>query len=417
MSYTDKQLEEMSRKVQEELSFEYKSSYWKEMEAMLPAKRVGALYYWLTGAAAAGMIVLFTIGNNANMDEAKLASQAQDVQINSSNNPAVNTTSNTSENKPIENNQLIANDNQLSRINNTKSSQPSHVVNSIQLASSSRDVSKNTAVTKRDKVKTSELATNDQADNRIDEIWMKGKLKNLKLDIQQVNNEQEIEENTIGTLDFKDQEIQQFNGDFEFLNLPISLRKWSAYIEAGVTCEQVYIDNQPQRFAGTYLGGGFIYQFNDNWSVLGGGALRYQQTSLNLYEESKVYGFTSDEFSNSLLYSALYYFDIPLNLNYTFKNNHFQLGMISSYLMGTRMNYKFIQNGFTAREEVIYGEKKGWKSLGLKAQLGYGVTLVPTWMVGMNIQYHLTNAYDKNVILETTLKPITGTVFIRKMIK
>jgi hypothetical protein len=423
MSWTDKELSEMARKAEADQVFAYQDSFWSEMEAMLPAKKK-RIWPFLLGITLPIIGASFFLFNMSNNDlETSYAAKKLDAQVNKNllasdwkksyarneNQALTLPTEKQNSTKNIEF-QIKANQNvgNISGNNSAYTGNDLEVSYRINSSSSSGEVSKNELLELTPKVDIV-----PEVKSRVSET------EESVLSAKATNETQDFEINQdINRLKFAS--ISTFEQDINLqpsmLPYPSSRRFFSAYGELGFTVGEAYLTNQIGHVQAVNLGAGARITKNKLFVQLGLG-FDVEKASVELQEITRMYNYSISTFENRMNYKEMYRATMPITLGYMMKKHTLQLGVAPSYLISSRMKYAYLENDLMKRNEMIYGETRGWNSFGMKVNVGYGFTILPSTTVGANFQVQLLNQLNENWAKDENKLPVSGQVFIRKTIR
>jgi hypothetical protein len=411
MSWTDQELDDLAKKANGELNFAYSPSYFQEVEALFPQKKASSAIIFLgTGITVVAVIVsLLFIDVQSNLFSAvktmdslsgeflvgiKMETKDQRPNMEDRIQYFMSQDSGLGDSGPKTENRIqdfrIQDSGLEIFITDAHLNEGSRSLESSNLRSA--EVDKSTEV-------SAELSLFSEVSK---------KLENAPKNQVPVSA-------ILATLVLHDFDFTQVV-DGRFSQFPSRKKGTLFYYQVGVTMGQAIVENQGEHTKSLDLGVGLIYRCG-YWSLRAGAALEYQSLNLTLAERSKHYGFSSDEYSNNLLYREFYNLNIPLTAQFHSGKHQMQAGVIFNYLLSSKMNYSFYYNGVMERNETVYGQNKGLTAFGAQATFGYGLEIRSNWTVGANLKWQMTNQVDKKMVEGSAIKPLSGQVFVRKIFK
>jgi Outer membrane protein beta-barrel domain len=188
---------------------------------------------------------------------------------------------------------------------------------------------------------------------------------------------------------------------------------WNMYAQAGFGMGQSYVFDQVGNTTSFSLGAGARYNFKGYFLQMGlAGEL--QNVRLELSERSKIYHTSSTTLENLFSYRQLYRIEMPFTLGYEIKKHVFQANVAPAYLISSKMNYKYLVDGNTLRDETMFGNKTGWNDFSANVGFGYGYKLMKRVTIGADLKWQLMNQLNKDMVNEGNVRPFSGQVFLRK---
>ncbi len=444
MSWTDKELSEMAKAAQAEQKFVYQDSFWTEVEAMLPAKKKRGLpFYWFALVPVAVALAYFAMlpndGELTSLQAAKTMPTLSEGLNRTERIPSATLDNSIDGTKASSSSAVgynrIGNQGQT-YVNEGLGARTSSLVPNMKLTPELERV---------DPIQTSILEGSLQVSPAPDILLAEGKnsdetgLNYTKIESQTIAanrtgitpviiaektesaNQEYIDESMdlLRPLTIRSFEKNPSPSLQAYHPLMMSRKPWNAYAEGGFTMGQAYTSDLGFTTAFN-LGGGARYDFKNYFLQLGlSGEL--QNVRYELSERAKIYHTSSTMLENKFSYRQLYRAEMPLTLGYQFTKHTFQMSVIPSYLVGTKMKYAYMENGTTLRDETMYetvpGDKVGWNDFTTSFGLGYGYRLTKTIVLGANVEWKLINQLSNKTAIEANTRPLSGQVFIRKTLR
>ncbi len=192
--------------------------------------------------------------------------------------------------------------------------------------------------------------------------------------------------------------------------------RWNIYVEAGAGMGQSYLNSQIGHTQSLNLGMGLRYDFKRSFVQFGlNGEL--QKVQLKINERTKIYHTSATNYENVFDYQSLYRVHMPFVYGYKLNRHSIQVSLASSYLVGAKMDYAYIENGQTLQSMTTYTERKGWNNFSSSVGFGYGYQLPRKLTIGANVNWQLVNQINRNLVTDGVNRPFSGQVFIRKLLK
>lgn len=137
--------------------------------------------------------------------------------------------------------------------------------------------------------------------------------------------------------------------------------------------------------------------------------------NMEITRKSRVYGLSVVNHQQDLSYQQLTYLELPIQLNFMQIRNTFSLGISPTYLASTMMRFTERQESVITNEHHYYGQKIGFKSLGLDLNVGYQRAIKNNWSVGVQLGVSLVQQIEKNQFeAESVAFPVYGQIALRK---
>jgi hypothetical protein len=427
MSWTDKELSEIAKKAEADQAFAYQDSFWAEMEALLPAKKKRIWPFFLSIAVPVIGATIFFLSSPKMEVETILAAKTPKFKLMNSFDSTHYKTINENFSHPDEE-QIVENKTSNSAKGSTENSinQDEILKSGVsyqQKASTDRfeQIGRNSAngkIIKSEEIFRRKTPINKKEPGKseiekvdISEITMMSiKDKSQKMDVKINNSIDRIDIAQISTLGRQRELLPSI------LPYYSKRRFFSAYGELGFTIGETYSKNQIGHVQSVTFGAGGRLTKNKIF-VQSGLGIEIEKVGLELSQREKKYNYGLETFENRMSYREMYRANLPVNIGYMFAKHTLQIGATASYLMSTKMKYTYLENESLKRDEMIYGEKTGWNTFGLKINAGYGFSILPSTTIGVNFQVQSINQLDKNWTNDENNLPISGQIFIRKTIR
>jgi hypothetical protein len=202
----------------------------------------------------------------------------------------------------------------------------------------------------------------------------------------------------------------------KLIQQPVPTRSY--YIQAGMRFSQSYLKTANNRMMnGINLGFGY-QQIKPGF----GYSLGLHLTSsfvqnMEINRKSRVYGFSVVNYQQDLIYKQLTYVELPISLNFIQSRNTFSIGISPTYLASSMMRFTERQDLTITNEHTYYGQKVGFKSVGLDATFGYQRAIRNNWSVGIQLGVALIQQVEKNQFEQESVSfPVYGQITLRKML-
>ncbi len=422
MNWTDKDIDNLYKSKASNSSFEYKDSYWKEMEAMLP-KNSGKDFLWMiTAFISLGIVAVSFLNTNSFNNNSPLFSE--------------NTTSST-RNETGEKNTTKQNVTITSLINEINHDEVLHT-NQHERKSNRKAASKNSPKN----INNSALSNTTNEDVHFNQTTEMKKKSTSSNDLNNgifVNTESELNTSSVTNVDANNKQNKQNAVTTEKISTKLSLKKvtllpqqkselapssipdpfpmrkqFYAQLLGGMSQSMVTPSNTPSYNIGVGVG----LQINKGRLVINTGinGLWSLHNNLLLTREAKIYSFGSDVVQYEIKYKELFYLEADLSIGYQMSNHILRIGVRPSYIIGTKAGYRE-QKLTDEISNNYYGITSGINRLGIKPMIGYTYLLKRDLSIGLNIGMQLIPLIDNNFISGMNRNlPIDGQIFIRKTI-
>lgn len=221
-------------------------------------------------------------------------------------------------------------------------------------------------------------------------------------------------------------ELKSLNNNYQELALSgilpaIKLKRTQFYFDLGVDLGQSAIKNFTNAsnfYTGFSLGIGVMKSNKQKWNWSAGvNVAAHNYANLEINKRTKVYGFGVQNFERKINYKQLFQLEIPLFVGKCIQKHNFQVGLVPSFLIATRLNYAITQDQFTEHHNSVYGFRDGLKIFSLKPSLRYSYQILPKWQLGMSLQIQALSTINTNIFIgELSKHPLNGQIFIRRTI-
>jgi len=373
MSWTDQELSEMAKKAEAGHAFTYDDSFWGEMEALLPTKKKSIWPYFLAIVVpVVGAVTLFFAWPSKGVSTSHVAKTIP-FEVHRFGNTNNFNLSSFQGKKVVES------------VSYNGSQNVSHPQSSYSVEKTSAEISNVTEI-------------------------------NSKTATQEVIKTTEHE--IVERLPFSPLSLLDFNQDLKMSALPYYSKRrfFSTFGELGFGIGETYRADQIGHTESISLSAGVRLTKNKLFGQAGLG-FEVEKASLELSQREKTYNYSVNTYENRLSYKQGYRLNMPINFGYQIAKHTLQIGATPSCLLSTKMKYAYLENENVKRNETIFGTKTGWKTFGLKLNLGYGFNLFPSTTLGVNFQIQLMNQLDRSWTTNENKMPISGQVFIRKTVR
>lgn len=408
MSWEDENIDKLFQEASENISFEFKEEYWSDMEAMLPKKKRRFPFIWFfSGTVVCAILttVYFSV------DSTTISKKSH--QVNSKNSHRSNLLAVESSDNMVGNEIKISTEQQKKNTNQFDVNQKSVVGKNIK-KENKLNCSKNRKISKNESPDVQVIAEHHSL------LELTG---NSILNTTQINldKNEESGSNNVNALNYFPFPTSQFNKDL--IPGPIftsHFSRWFLYIEGSTTMGQSMIRTNA---TGSNITKGFGIAAGINYSTkslsfTSGLSVNYLSIdNLMVKERVKIYGFGVQNFDNEIKYKQLYTFEVPLMVGFKQKNHVLQIGIVPSYLIGSKIAYESKSNGEVITSATMLGYTKGLSNFGLKPTIGYIYKITPSLQIGANLQIQLFSPIQDGLFegVKNNL-PINGQFFIRKSI-
>jgi hypothetical protein len=436
MSWTDKELDELARKAEANQTFAYDDSFWTEMEAALPAQKKRKWPVFLLALfPIIGVLAFYEVADSSLSDVSNGAKKMKFVSTASSRNSS--SADNNSGNANTANlSSMVAASSNFSNLSARKTeigNSPflpveQRNISAHQFSASNENEEQKTAVA-RDKSTNYLLVTKSENSNRNSGVrpieneenearnsLTEGLIKPLFTDESTMKTEEE--QVGIGELSTAVISVFSFESATNLANLKYRPVRpfYSLFTEIGLGMGETYAAGQIGHTKAANLSAGARYT-NKHFFVQAGLGMEWEKVTLELCERSKVYKTSCTTYENRFSYKEMFRILVPLSVGYSLGNHVVQMGVTPTYLLGTKLNYSYLENDNLKRDELRFGTTEGWKKFGLKTNIGYGYNVFPSTTIGANFQIQLINQLEKNWISNINQYPISGQLFVRRTIR
>lgn len=190
----------------------------------------------------------------------------------------------------------------------------------------------------------------------------------------------------------------------------------SYYLQAGMRLSQSGLKTATnQLMTGVNIGVGYQYIKPGLCYSIGLHLTSSFVQNMEITRKSRVYGLSVVNYQQDLSYQQLTYLELPIQLNFMQLRNTFSMGVSPTYLASTMMRFTERQESVITNEHHYYGQKIGFKSLGLDLNVGYQRAIKNNWSVGVQLGVSLVQQIEKNQFeAESVAFPVYGQIALRK---
>jgi hypothetical protein len=442
MKWSDEEIDNIFQQAEKNASFDYKDDFWTEMEAMLPDKGRRFPLTWFYTSLFFGVLtaiwVLYpshleysesltsmTMQSEQGLDdkEGKTPANFEGVQDRIQEDESTQTAPGGEDlNYSSENVVLTTVDTQKQDLISSSSPNPGFTNGKLDVVSSNAVTDSKIDLSKKEIsatiIASGESSSSVAALNSVEQKATNLVVRNSVTRTDKVQTEADVSD-VVQSLSFLGLTVPIIESDlapFKDYYKPSST--WRLYIDLIGSLGQSPIADLSQGSTHT-LGGGFgggLTYIKGAWRISGGlNFILESYQNLYIRQRSKIYGFGLNVYEHELYYKSFVYLEVPMTVGYTVKKHLFQVGIVPALLDGTSMKYTHLTNGEVDESTLVFGERKGLNSFGLKPTVGYGYTLNNNWILGANVQFQLFSPLQQDVFDgEETSYPLNGQVFIRK---
>jgi hypothetical protein len=377
------------------IQFEYKESYWTEMEALLSKQnRSFGILWWGSSIAFLSMLLLILFYPRIHSQYYPMDNQLVHSMVVKNSAQPLHKVSNT----PVENvAAMVVKGNKFNhRVSASKSD--IHNVKNLTAGRQNFDESKLSNATEKhfNKVSKIENVYNPEQKNDFSE--------NLVAELDETNIEREknmeVEPNTVETLPIRTLPEAFSQGIFPALQTLTNLKPTLSHylvLEFGAG----YGTNA---FSATRCGGevahiGLVYRFEKrNWGLKTGVNTSWSSVKgLNYMQRQKVYGFSSSVVSSGINYRSIVNLEIPLELSYHLKKHFIGLGLKAGILLSTISKTKnWTDISMSAKTQWNYVD--GLCPISASIMADYAFQIAKRWTLGAQFSYNLTSLTSKRAI-------------------
>ena len=388
MNWSDEDIDHLFRTGANDIKHVYEPAFWDEMEAMLPVEKKRNPFPWFWTSLSAGIALLGIVGFNWFFSSEK-SSDLRAGQLSQAN-------------------EMVVSD---QRATDSQATQTTDEIS----ATDSYPTAKHTlAPTKKAEKKISEQ------NEDIPSISFIPNLKQIPTDLDNsslpiVDENTEISTTSLAFLPISWENGTTSLGQQSLLELFSNRKKRSFYVDFGVGAGQSFVKNvnaSPQMNAS--VGAGISYFPSRFGFSLGAQFNAIQPSDLVLNRRSKVYGFSSTDYTQRLQYKHVYTVSIPFNLMYKTARSRFELGVSPSYVVQTQLAFTSSINGAMDQTGTALNTDFGLNRFNVLGQVGYHVSLSKNWSAGVRISTWLTQPTQEGVFeSKTTRLPTQGQLTLR----
>lgn len=428
MSWTDEEIDKMFQEGADGLHFEYKDSYWKEMEAMLPKEGSKGDFLWFfTAFMFLGLFGVLTTINISGMNSSANKSVIAEV-VTSKSKDAIGQSENNSIDHQTTNTTALGDE--IARPQIRTASVIAVEANS----PSSNSLDKNDLKPKNISNKTKAQTESNKVEINNPEIHLNRETRETEVTTVEkvslkVGDESSITENVFGPVDrlnFLEAKLLESESRnlMTYSNYPPKVSTHaSIYVQGLGGLSQSFVSPSSALAYSYGFGAGVQFQ-NKAWKFnLGINAIISNHSDLNLNRTAKVYGFGSEVYNYHLNYQQLYIVEGDFKVARSFGKHDISLGVRPSYTFSSKVKMRedYINNSISAINESnsrnVYGFMDGLKSLGVKPQIGYEYSCTPGLQLGVNIGVQLMPMINEDFLEGYTNRlPVDGQIYLRKTI-
>lgn len=383
MNWSDEDIDHLFRTGANDIKPVYDPAFWDEMEAMLPVEKKRSPFPWFWTSLSAVVALLGIAGFNWFFSSEK-STDFNAVKLSQANAIVVSE----------------------QRANNSQT---------IQTADGTSATDSNpTAIQTLNSTKKAERKTRKQEEN----IPPISYIPNLEQTPTETDNSDLLlnsENDEISTTSLAFLPISWENGTTSLGqqslgDLFANRKKRAFYVDFGVGAGQSFVKNanaSPQMNAS--VGAGMSYFPSRFGFSLGAQFNAIQPSDLVLNRRSKVYSFSSTDYTQRLHYKQLYTVSIPMNLMYKTARSRFEIGVSPSYVVQTQLAFTSSINGEMDQTGTALNADLGLNRFNVLGQVGYHVSLSKNWAAGVRISTWLTQPTQEGVFeSKTTRLPTQG---------
>ncbi|MEZ4937588.1 MAG: outer membrane beta-barrel protein [Crocinitomicaceae bacterium] len=398
----------------ENQQFEFKDSYWDEMEAMLDAhdtrkRKRRAAFIWFSSVSVAliflfGLHFLGVFGLSAG-ENSRLSSTVQlDSQINLS-----NPHSNESEVQVS----LVKSDQ-----NQKKLTQSNIEMLFSNMLPASAHLYKSTTTSKRNQLNKGRLQKQPNVINmKSDAILVSEHKEGLEIENRIAQNSYKstdgVTENELESMAFL-ASPQLTNESSQSIKFEVRKPKFRTthhlYASAETGLVNAYGVGNGVSF-GVVAGLGYEIGFHKNMAFQIGAQLNYREgMHQNYLNESKVYGFKSERYYQQVDYKGQFELEIPLALKVRFKRHSLNAGVGTSFLLGVRstLEQRVPESEGVETIQSNFGIRNGIRNMDVKLNFQYGYAVSPnlelTAGVSAGLLDQTSNEFFGNTIKDHNLQ-------------
>lgn len=388
MNWSDEDIDTLFRTGANDIKPVYKSSFWDEMEAMLPVEKKRKAFPWFWTSLSAVITLIGLTSFNWFFSSEK-PSDLHAIQLSQSNDALVS-----KQHKRAS--QMIKTNSINSEFESKSNSK--HAVNSTKTTDkNSRKFNKN-----------------------IPQTLLNSNLNQVPLSFNNSTNQIIKESNELPTTFLEVLPISWENkimssGKNALIDLFSYRKKRSFYVELGVGAGQSFVKNVDASPQINITAGAGISYFPSRFGVSLGAQFNVIQLSdLTLNRRSKVYCYTSTDYLQRLQYKQLYTVSIPINLIYKTTRSRFEIGISPSYIAQTQLVFTSSINGEMDQTGKALNTDLGLNRFNILGQVGYHVTLSKNWKAGVRMTTWLTQPTQDGVFeSKSTRFPTQGQFSLR----
>jgi hypothetical protein len=370
MNWSDEDIDTLFRTGANDIKPVYDPAFWSEMEAMLPVEKKHKVFPWFWTSLSAVVILIGLTSFNWFFLVEK-SNDLHGIQLSQSNETLVS---------------------RHAKKTPTKI-QPTSEIQTIDIKSTAVD---NLITTKKSEKRSPKYDKNPLVSQTLN-------LCQIPTDFEVSSNQNVKEKNAVSTTLLEFLPISWKNKKTRYkeqslIYLFSERKKPSFYVDFGVGASQSFVksvDASPQM--NISAGAGISYFYSRFGVSMGTQLSVIQLSDLVLNRRSKVYCFTSTDYTQRLQYKQLYTVSIPMNLIYKTTRSRFELGISPSYVVQTKLAYTSSINGELDQIGTALNTDFGLNRFNVLGQMGYHISLSENWSAGVRISTWLTQPTQEGV--------------------
>lgn len=439
IKWDDDRIDDLARKAFSGQKFKYDSSFFAEVEKMLPPEKKKRVlgWWWLTLLPLVALVGYFyvpsKIKENQIIQSKNGESQQSIERENTIEKGAIKTENQTALVAQKTENPIAANQKEKRsqiRIEKNPSVQgvdpftPSEGANKLEtMGIASMDPKDKLVATQHEIIALVKASENDLPVNET-----RGSIANSGVSV--VNTSASLEERPI--MDIKVLKTYEV-GRIQFKGLenitsatptPTSFNRFSyrprreqaMFVQAGLGLGSTVSNGQSNLVKTGTLG--FGYQFQKGyWGGSIGLLAEVEKTFIEMEENSIYYSYDVNSYQNILQYTDFYRMDLPLTVQFKWKKSQINFGPTFQFLIHSSMDYRYVKNGVNEQSGVVRGEDYGMRNFNLQWSAGYGYYLTNNILLGAQFGYQMWNPIRSTEISNTVVAPFSGQVYVRHIIR
>ena len=402
MNWTEDEIDDLFKDVDNQQSFEYRPEYWKDIEEQLPMKKSRNPFLWWFSA---NVFLTIFIG--------LLIIELVQLPLVGLSNKKAKEINPLSSQKLVIKNALPTTMNYHNELNSKRI--PAQVkANNLSKLLSNKVVENgilNKQLISNGSVQTAEfngLLSSEGADYLSGDIIETPIIVNKNSDFQQINL-------LTKPLELAGDKKQLLESDKFFTDV----NKLAYFIELNGGMQQGWTRSSELPINGTAgISVGIVLPIKHFKVKIGAGIKAIKFDDLHIKEQARIYGFGSNLVEKKYEFGSMYSITVPLDISYSIGRHNLSLGVISSFNLLASFNKTKVVDGTNMVSSKGLTGVKLFNKIGLEPSLGYSYSVNENVQIGMRLGINIFQPVQSQRFNGSIVKlPINGQIFIVRTLK